>query len=418
LKDLLKQILEAPSSTKGEKINSSRPFGDNNSKYLTADLEGTFAMDCDAMQLEKEDNYIIERKSYSKKSNEYSTTIKRGSENWVKTTSTTSTDKDTGLITEDIGNSKRGNLEYLMVSDGYVRLLVLDKSKTKLQSVLTKCSNSLTNPVITISVNSADGIVSSEANKQNNVFEIKDLKIGESLPNGNCSKKLVSMQIFEDKRLQECSFETTLLDVPYKTSVLLLDGKIASVNFTGQYFNTGKYQNISGYSSLFHEMKIPENDVKSHLDLLVTKISEKIGTAEVTKIKGSIDTQNENSYKCEESINTWATYTCNLRLKEAIKQYNKAITESCGKCEYTEYKFNWDGEYKAQLKAKVPQYKNSPGYMTEVNFKYSTSKTNTEINEYIKRKNEYTTSPSLNENYIKIINDFNEKLKNKRNNDF
>jgi hypothetical protein len=165
-------------------------------------------------------------------------------------------------------------------------------------------------------------------------------------------------------------------------------------------------------------MKIPENDVKSHLDLLVTKISEKIGTAEVTKIKGSIDTQNENSYKCEESINTWATYTCNLRLKEAIKQYNKAITELCGKCEYTEYKFNWDGEYKAQLKAKVPQYKNSPGYMTEVNFKYSTSRTNTEINEYIKRKNEYTTSPSLNENYIKIINDFNEKLKNKRNNDF
>ena len=394
------------------------PIKKSSSDYLTLSPEGTFSTNCNATSITNAKNYSIERIAKNKQNNQQKiveyTFISRDKNGDRKRESSLTREDSTGLYTEIIDQTykNREQIQYLLVKDDYVRMLLLNSTKDKISAVLTKCSNSLTKNTI---IEPSDDETFSNA--ESNSFEIKDLIIGEKLTNDKCKKGLVTMQTFEKKTLQKCSFDTSILQVPYQANVFLINTKIVSVEFEALHIDTGK--NNSEYAAMFHEIRIPIGTIDEHIESLIGKIKEKLGEPSVSKKTVYPEQINESDYKCEESVlGSYATWSCNQKLNNAIKTFKKQLTNDCGKCDLTEYSFTWNDRYKVKVLATVPKFKKTPGGFSDISISYTTKENINLLQDYMQRSNQDVIRAQNHENYREVMSEFNKKISKKVNDDF
>lgn len=448
LKDIFKSIVDETVKIKSDLDNKQNKSGNSTGMstgddYKSMEISGTYSANCDEIDGAMPSLILKQQRSNS---NIY---------DWVdfsnnelgKSSGKAEIIRDTATNvyrTYDKAIARNGapnlNLSFILLNDGYVRMIIID-NEFKIQNVLTKCSFNHNKNNVKIKQSKNESLFDSANLEQVSKFEIKDLTIGSNLPNGKCPEsnyrndttinyKLFSYQEFDNKSLQRCTFNTTILDVPYLAKVHLLNGKITNVNFEG-IKGALSHNNISDdLSYWFKKMEFSGDDsVKNHIDTFVTKVSEKLGEPKTQRVSRSYDhlmkqieiekKNNENTCKQSMQFQGYVSYeTCMARFDSRVKKLREIFTKLCGKCEYTEYIFNWDGDLKAELIATVPEYKNSPGILTDVSFKYSSRQVDIEFDEYLKRKKEFLLKEINSEQYIKAAQEAKEKYNLRRTNDF
>lgn len=392
----------------------------NNSDYLTLSEEGTFSLNCNTNSIKKSKNYSIQRVVKRNQDTRYKgleyDLLSRSEKGDRQDISIITKDESTGLYTEIINSTYKDNQinYFLIVKDDYVRMILLNSTKDKIAGVLTKCSNSLTKNTF-VEPSDSQGFSIPDSNP----FEIKDLIIGEKLTNDKCKKGLITMQTFEGKTMQKCSFDTTILEVPYEASAYLINSKIVSVEFEALHVNTGKNNSVyanSGYERMFDELRIPDGTIEKHVETIVDKIKQKLGEPRVSKKVVIPDEMNE---KCQISespnaLNALFDVMCN----GPIKEYKAKLKTNCGKCDLTEYVFSWEDKYKVKVFATVPKYKKTPGAYSNIAISYTSKENAKELEDYMQRRHQDVIRAQNHENYKDALLEFSKKLTNKVNNDF
>ena len=200
------------------------------------------------------------------------------------------------------------------------------------------------------------------SNKIKNTFGIKNFYLGESPPyGGKCQKS----EFFEETKIQTCEYSTTILEVPYKVTLVIYDGKITSVLLfdnlfaveSGNSYNKNIWQQNNTIGKLTSINNFPK-----YLDDLISSVN-----AKNNEIKPIITKNIADSMKSLNHIFLTAT-KAEIELNRSGQNYSKnlqnfmgKLMDQCKNCKSTIYAIEWKlPSYYVGIDAFVPESKEHP----------------------------------------------------------
>jgi len=218
--------------------------------------------------------------------------------------------------------------------------------------------------------------VNNSPNKIKNTFGIKNFHLGESPPyGGKCQKS----EFFEETKIQTCEYSTTILEVPYKVTLVIYDGKITSVLLfdnlfaveSGNSYNKNIWQQNNTIGKLTSINNFPK-----YLDDLISSVNEKNN-----EIKPTITKNIADSIKSLNHIFLTAT-KAEIELNKSGQNYSKdlqnfmgKLVDQCKNCKSTIYTIEWKlPSHYVGIDAYVPESKEHPYPFYNVSIVYKDNK--------------------------------------------